>query len=242
MPTLIATPFETAAVVAALAQAEIATCYSSARRIKAPHVGPPLAVHEDRVKNRAARARNRIRALANSHEAFAGFSDPRSSAQMLDDAMPLLLFPLRLETRFGTIMQDGVLKTQLWVRVYPDDCLIDSFEPLPSETEIASSQRYWINMWKARGIESQERGAWRSFVASHGSGRAAWLEANYRPRNFAAKPNNPAADALVLVIPTETPIVDPEATAMRTFWRSVWLAGDNRRFQSSDEDLARRTE
>src|SRR5205823_14705266 len=109
---------------------------------------------------------------------------------------------------------DGAPRPQLWVRVYPDDCLIDSFQPLPSETEIANAQRYWANMWKARGIEGEERAAWRSLVASHGSGRAAWLEANYQPLNIAAKPNNPAANALVLVIPTEAPLADPEAAAV----------------------------
>jgi hypothetical protein len=195
---------------------------------RAERAGRSRAVHEGRVKDRTATAQDQIAAFTNSREAFEAFTDPRVGTPMLDDATPFLLFPLRIETRFGTAMEHGVTKAQLWVRVYPDDCLIDSFEPLPSETEIASTQRYWANMWKAHGIEAQERGAWRSFVASHGSGRAAWLEVNYRPLNMGAKPNNPATDRLVLVIPTETPIVNPEAAEVSTFWEAVWLADGKR--------------
>ncbi len=195
---------------------------------RAKRVGRPEDTHQRNVEGRGATARERMTAFTNEREAFKAFTDPRTSAPMLDDATPFLLFPLRIETRFGTVMDHGVPKPQLWVRVYPDDCLIDSFEPLPSETEIASAQRYWANMWKARGIEAQERGAWRSFVASHGSGRAAWLEANYKPLNTGAKPNNPAVNALVLVIPTEAPIVDPEAEKLVAFWHAVWLADGKR--------------
>lgn len=204
---------------------------------RAERAGRSRAIHEGRVKDRTATAQDQIGSFTNSREAFEAFTDPRVGAPMLDDATPFLLFPLRIETRFGTAMEHGVPKAQLWVRVYPDDCLIDSFEPLPSETEIASAQRYWANMWKAHGIEAQERGAWRSFVASHGSGRAAWLEVNYKPLNIGAKPNNLATDRLVLVIPTETPIVNPEADEVSTFWKAVWLADGKR----ADTDQATTT-
>jgi hypothetical protein len=60
-------------------------------------------------------------------EAFAGFeafSDPRKGVGRLDDGVPLLLLPLRIETRFKTITNGlaGVPERhELWVRVYPDD-------------------------------------------------------------------------------------------------------------------------
>ena len=195
---------------------------------RAKRAGRNQDEHRNEVAKRTRTAGERATAVANGREAFKPFTDPSIAAPMLDDATPFLLFPLRIETRFGTVTRDRATKSQLWVRVYPDDCLIDSFEPLPSETEIASMQRYWTNMWKARGIEAQERGAWRSLVASHGSGRAAWLVANYQPLNLGAKPNNPAANRLVLVIPTESPIVDPEAGTLAAFWSAVWQADGKR--------------
>jgi len=183
---------------------------------------------DERTKTQQLRAKAAADArtmLIEGREQFEPFTDPRIGVRHLNDATPFLLFPLRLETRFGTTLRDGLAQPQLWVRVYPDDCLVDSFQPLPSETEIASTRQYWIAMWKARGIEGDERAAWRSLVASHGSGRAAWLERNYRPLNLGAKPNIPAADALVLVIPTEAVIADPEAAAIAELWKAVWLAG-----------------
>ncbi len=195
---------------------------------RARRAGRDQDAHQDLVDRRTRTADDRATALTNARAGFERFTDPRVGAPMLDDATPFLLFPLRIETRFGTGIRDGVRTPQLWVRVYPDDCLIDSYEPLPSETEIASLRRYWTNMWKAHGIEAQERGAWRSLVASHGSGRAAWLVANYQPLNAAARPNDPAADRLVLVIPTESPIGDPEAAALVTLWSAVWRADRKR--------------
>jgi len=205
---------------------------------RAKRAGRPQDAHQAKIEARKATARSRTTAFTKESEAFKPYTDPRTSVPMLDDDTPFLMFPLRIETRFGTIVSDGVSKPQLWVRVYPDDCLIDSFEPLPSETEIASTQRYWASMWKARGIEAQQRGAWRSFVASHGSGRAAWLEANYRPINIAAKPNDQVVSNLVLVIPTETPIVGQEASKICDFWSAVWLAdGDRIAIERATTDL-----
>ncbi len=61
---------------------------------------------------------------------------------------------------------------QLWVRIYPDDCSIDTFEPTLSTTEVQNAKRYWQGIWRAGGVEDDERAAWRDLVAAHGSGRA----------------------------------------------------------------------
>src|SRR5262245_56481770 len=54
---------------------------------------------------------------------FEPFTTPQEALGRLDDRHPILLFPLRLETRFKTGTQG---QPQLWVRVYPDDCLVDT--------------------------------------------------------------------------------------------------------------------
>jgi hypothetical protein len=81
-------------------------------------------------------------------------------------------------------------------------------------------------MWRARGVEAGQRGAWRALVASHGSGRAAWLIANYQPLNPADEPQH--ADALALIIATDSPPADADVAALKTFWTAAWRAGDDR--------------
>src|SRR4051794_4100593 len=50
---------------------------------------------------------------------FMEFVDPRQTLRKLPDRDPILLFPLRLETRFKAGDRG---QPQLWVRVYPDQC------------------------------------------------------------------------------------------------------------------------
>jgi hypothetical protein len=91
------------------------------------------------------------------------FTDPREGIQRLQDGTPILLMPVRLETRFKTfsnIAGIAAQAAQLWVRVYPDDCWIDSFDPVLTDTEVVAAKDYWIAFWQAGGIEDQQRGAW----------------------------------------------------------------------------------
>ena len=154
---------------------------------------------------------------------FAAWTDPRQTIAQWNDQIPILLFPVRLETRFKD--------RQLWVRIYPDSCSIDSFEATLSETEAANAKLYWTGMWEAGGIEDQERGAWRGLVASHGSGRAEWIVANYKPLN--EKPVKAQPDDVILTIPTEMPLGDAESAAARAFWVDVWKADGDREKEES---------
>ena len=167
---------------------------------------------------------------------FAAFTDPREAIARLNDQIPILLLPVRLETRFQTVPSDaaGVARRQLWVRIYPDDCSIDTFEPTLSEAEITGAQQYWTAIWEAGGIEEQERGGWRGLVAGHGSGRAAWIISNYQPLNLGQKPAKPLPDDVILTIPTEAPLGAIEAAATAVFWREAWLADGDK----SKEDAA----
>src|SRR6185295_18090899 len=116
---------------------------------------------------------------------FARFTDPREGIQRLNDTIPILMMPVRLETRFKSLASRAGTPSvnQLWVRVYPDDCWIDSFDPILSETEVKNAKTYWTGIWKAGRIEDQERAAWRTLATSHGSGRAGWIVSQYQPAN-----------------------------------------------------------
>ena len=154
---------------------------------------------------------------------FSAFSDPREAIARFNDGLPILLYPVRLETRFRTTPNQELL-----VRIYPDDCSIDTFDATLSQAEVSNAKLYWITMWEAGGIEADERGAWRGLVAGHGSGRAEWIIRNYVPVNLAAKPTKPLAKDVILTIGTEAPLTAAEATATATYWREVWLAdGDS---------------
>ena len=59
---------------------------------------------------------------------------------------------------------------QLWVRIFPDECLVDTFEATLTESEIKNATIFWREYFHAAGVESAERAAWRGLVARHGSG------------------------------------------------------------------------
>lgn len=114
--------------------------------------------------------------------AFAQLADPREAIAGWDDATPILLLPLRLETRFkSSPSPDGGPLHELWVRVFPDDCWIDGFDPMLTLSELQSAKRYYTAVSQAGGDEALERSAWHTLVESHGAGRAAWILRQYQP-------------------------------------------------------------
>src|SRR5215469_2923045 len=172
---------------------------------------------------------------------FAEFSDPRQNVSLLSASSPVLLFPVRIETRFRTIAAApgnvaAGASHQLWVRIYPDDCSIDTFEPTLSQSELTSIKNYWAAIWSAGGTEDDERGAWAALVGAHGSGRAGWLADNFKPMNPPPPPKVRASDE-ILVIPNSA-AVPPEADNISAYWKAVWLAdGDKTKTQVAQATL-----
>src|SRR5262249_27146910 len=169
----------------------------------------------------------------------------------MDDGIPVTLFPLRLETRFKTVTSDaGQQQQQLWVRIYPDECLIDTFEESISDTELYSGRIFWREYIRAAGVEEDERTAWRGLVASHGSGRATWIVKKFRPMN-PLTPEDPEGDPpprvepqskttgdLILVVTADGDLTAAEKTALTDFWTAVWKAnGDSNLETSAMNDL-----
>jgi hypothetical protein len=182
--------------------------------------------------------------VAGATAAFGKFTTPQQSVSLLSAGSPFLLFPVRIETRFRTSSSSapppGAVAApaqQLLVRIYPDDCSIDTFEPMLSDSELANVKSYWMNIWRAGGIEKDQRGAWSGLVAAHGSGRAGWLIDTFHPVNLGAEPKKTAAADEVLVIPATAPLADPQAAAISTYWKSVWLADGD----AAKTDAARAT-
>jgi hypothetical protein len=182
-------------------------------------------------------------AVSQATASFAQFSTPQRNVSLLNDASPFLLFPVRIETRFRTIARQvpgaAAAEPQLLVRIYPDDCSIDTFEPMLSSSELTNIKAYWMNIWRAGGIESDQRSAWSSLVQAQGSGRAGWLADNYQPLNLPAEPHKTSAPYEILVIPTDTPLSAAESGAISTYWLSVWLAdGDPAKVSAANAALS----
>lgn len=162
---------------------------------------------------------------------LAALADPSKQIGEWNDQFPILLFPVRIETRFrpaqpGVIAERAVAATpaQLWIRIYPDDCQVDSFEELLTQTEIGNAQAFWAAMWRAGGFESQERGAWRTLAAGSGSGRAAYIVQQYHPQNPGDKPTKVNPQDIVLVIVAQIDVTPAEQAAAFTYYTVVWKA------------------
>jgi hypothetical protein len=102
------------------------------------------------------------------------------TAWTLSTQYPVVLLPVRLETRFTA--------TQLLVRVYPDEIHVDSHEPPLTVDEIEWGKRYWTAVWNARGADAGERAAWEELATRYGPERASWVARVLEPTNPQDRP------------------------------------------------------
>ena len=92
--------------------------------------------------------------------------DPSLDVGRLEARVPIVLLPLRLETRFAPNGQ------QLLVRIYPDEISADAHEPDLSNAEIDAGSAYWQ---AAQTAGSEQLAAWQTLVQTYPSQRAAWI-------------------------------------------------------------------
>jgi hypothetical protein len=105
--------------------------------------------------------------------------DPRIHISNLKGELPILLFPLRVQTRF-TDTADG---RSLLVRVYPDDILVQSHDSKLTENEKAVGDQLWSAPEKKKDLETQSQvEIWRGIVGQFGLRRAAWIRHATNPQ------------------------------------------------------------
>jgi hypothetical protein len=82
--------------------------------------------------------------------------------------LPLLLLPIRLETKLVA----GTPKPELLVRIYPDEIHIDTHEP-----ELTDDEARWLEHFRqaATGSEAGKKAAWSQLSQQFDRPRAAWL-------------------------------------------------------------------
>lgn len=126
--------------------------------------------------------------------------------------LPLVLMPVRLETRFFTLNNGSV---ELRVRVYPDKIHLDSHERDLTRDEQTWGQHYWEQDWRAGNDTSVRSAAWRQIADRFGAYRAAWIVRVLEPTNAAARPTSATAEgeplAVAPVFPNVT-IADTDTT------------------------------
>ena len=124
---------------------------------------------------------------------------PQQLVERLDDGLPCVLFPLRVETRFMTGANGG---RELWVRVYPDDIAVHTHEKELTRDEADTGVDYWSTRLVAASApdpgerERIEQGAWRSLANAYGGTRAAWIAGEIR-RHADASPGDPDVPFIV---------------------------------------------
>ena len=120
-------------------------------------------------------------ALGDALRRSAELADPRRLVDELDDRVPILLLPVRVEVRFMT----GDDVEELWVRIFPDDVAVHTHENELTADEVASGTDYWNEVWAADQDPDQSAarrlGAWRALAGKHGGPRSAWIASRTEP-------------------------------------------------------------
>src|SRR5215216_5085352 len=111
-------------------------------------------------------------------------------------AKPLVLFPVRLETRFFP-QADGTV--ELRVRVYPDKIHIDSHEAKLTEDEVIWGKHFWEQIWRTGtanepAAEERRKAAWRQLADRFDPPRAAWIARELTPQNPQDRSQNPISN------------------------------------------------
>ena len=117
-------------------------------------------------------------------------------------ARPLVLFPVRLETRFFS-QADG--SSELRVRVYPDTVHIDTHEPELTGDELNWGRHFWEQTWRAGNDDERGKTAWRQLADRFDPPRAAWIARALKPLNPEDRPPDPIAADQPLPKPVRFP-------------------------------------
>ena len=67
--------------------------------------------------------------------------DIRTLTKELNGNIPIVLFPVRIETRF--VSPPVTPSDELWIRIFPDDIHTNAHEPALTREEITTGETYW---------------------------------------------------------------------------------------------------
>ena len=109
--------------------------------------------------------------------------DPLVDPCDASERVPLVLLPVRLETKFA---KDG-RRTVLKVRIYPDEVHVDALVRGLTPEEIAAGRSYWTAVW----ADPVPEGAWDTLVAAAGATGPSGSRTSTTPANLADRSSRP---------------------------------------------------
>jgi hypothetical protein len=98
--------------------------------------------------------------------------------------VPVVLLPVQVQTRY--VRREG--KTELLVRVYPDEVHLDSHQEELTPAEARWGRRYWELIWPIPNDTAAQQRAWEALAERFGIKRAAWVARRMTPGNLDARP------------------------------------------------------
>ena len=183
-----------------------------------------LLQERDRLKGQVSEAERgyvntKSAALVGLNSLLERYKAPQQYINFWDDHLPILLFPVRVETRFAPNRQPD--NAELWVRIYPDEATVVQHDPDLTDAELTAANTFWFETWKAN-TEAEKLGAWTALVGGVGSRRAAWIAHSTEPANFGQ------TDAAIIQFPTDAALLalgltPAEQKAGKNYWRSSWF-------------------
>jgi hypothetical protein len=132
-----------------------------------------------RLLERRAQGFARLRELDDDVRAVIGRLHANIDPCDADPVAPLLLLPVRLETRYT---ED---RMALRVRIFPDDVHIDALDRGMTAAEQVAALDYWTVVWRASDADAAT--AWRDLIARVGKDRAPWVALGSEPANLASR-------------------------------------------------------
>ena len=133
----------------------------------------PESPEASQLKQRLVDLRKEFSSVRVRERSLVGDADMRQFVSQLDGAIPIVLVPLRVQTRFRHDQDGG---TTLLIRVYPDDVAVQRHEPRLSESERRAGKLFWnAAAVSADPDEPTRRTVWRGIVARFNLRRAAWI-------------------------------------------------------------------
>jgi hypothetical protein len=138
--------------------------------------------HDDERERVNGRKREAGQKFATARDDLAGLigelfadRDPQSLIEAWPANHPILLLPLRVETRFR--------ETELLVRIFPDDIAVQTHEAMLTDREYPDGVAYWTALANAAS-EELRKVTWRKLTDAFGTDRAAWIALATKPANW----------------------------------------------------------